>query len=192
MTIPAIAPSETHRIMESWEITTAGRVWLTITGHNRFGQMMEKKTSIGPNKAGSKLKISQADRELNQEMVADEKHDPFRNGLLVRVDADQNDDPATASRDAVPMKELLTVFEKHGNAFQSAVNGLGEVPVRRMRELADEVEASAKQRDFLDETIEERFTHRRSQEDAVYDLQGQRTKARERAVSADDEVGSDD
>lgn len=180
-------PTETHRTMETWEITTDGRVWLTTVAHNRFGQPMEKSVSLGPNKAGSKLKISQADRELNQERVADEKHDPFRNGLLVRLDQPQNADPATTSLDAIPTRDLLELFTKHGNAFHAAVDALGEVPVRRLYDLCDDVDATAKQKEYLAEQIELRFTNRRSQEDAVFDLSGVRDRARERATRDEDD-----
>lgn len=184
MTMPM---PEAHRTMEQWEITTAGRVWLTTTSHNRFGQPIEKDISVGPNRVGARIKISQADRELNQERIADAAMDPFRNGLLVRADKSQQEDPATASSDAIATKDLLAIFAKHGNAFHAAVDSLGELPLRRLLELCDEVDASAKQKEYLAEQVETRFTNRRSQEDAVYDLSGYRDRDRERAVVAQDE-----
>jgi hypothetical protein len=174
MTTETIADPE--KTFETWEVTTAGRVWLQTTTFTRHGQPNLKDVSLGPNKVGAKLKISVADREMNQEKVANEANDPFRNGLLVRVDASQQANPETASTDAVATKDLLAIFSKNGNAFQSAVKQLGEVPVRRMRELANQVDATAKQVEFLDALIEERYRRGHSQEDAVFDLSGERRR----------------
>lgn len=160
--------------LETWETTTPGRVWVTTTSYTRHGQPVMKDISVGPNKVGAKLKISTADREMNQERVADPANDPFTNGLLVRLDADQNLTPATVSVDAVPTKNLLELFKKNGNAFHAAVDKLGEIPVRRLRELADQVDASAKQVEYLDEVITTKFRRSASQTDAVFDLTGAR------------------
>jgi len=159
--------------METWESTTSGRVWLQTTTYTRHGQPLVKDISVGPNKVGAKIKISTADREMNQEQVADERNDPFRNGLLVRVDKDQQQDPATQSSEAIPAKDLLAIFGKNGNAFHAAVNKLGEVPLRRLRAMADEIDATAKQVEYLDDRIQT-YRNARSQEDAVFDLSGER------------------
>lgn len=173
MPATAAAPPAPHEVMETWEITTPGRVWLKVTTHNRHGQPIIKDISLGPQRVGQKLKITQADREMNQEDVADTAFDPFRNGLLVRVDADQNSDPNTESVDALTTQQLMDIFAKHGNAFRASVEKLGEVPIRRLREMADALDATVKQVSFLDEVIEERYVKRASQPDAVYSLSGE-------------------
>jgi len=170
---PATAqPLQAHEVIETWEISTPGRVWLQTTTYSRHNQPVIKDISLGPNRVGQKLKITQADREMNQERVADSAHDPFRNGLLVRVDADQNTDIATASQDALTAAQLMDIFSKHGNPFRTAVEALGEVPIRRLREMADAVDATVKQVQFLDEVIEERYFKAGSQPDAVFSLSG--------------------
>ncbi len=167
------------QIMETWEITTEGRVWFQTTVYNRFGQPQDKDVSLGPKKMGSKIKISQADRERNQEMVQDPSFDSFTNGLLVRVDADQNLTPKTASTDALSVADLLSIYEKKDAAFREAVQALGQVPIRRLREMAEAVDASMSQVAILDEVIEERYRQSASQPDAVFDLSGQRRPERE-------------
>lgn len=172
MTAPA-----PDQVMESWEMTVPGRVWVQTTGHNRFGQPVQKDVSVGPNKIGAKLKISVADREMNQEMVERADLDPFRNGTLVRVKGGDPADPGVASTDALSGTELTLLFEKSGNAFQSAVNALGEIPVRRMRALCDAIDASASQRDYLDEVINDRYRSPGSSQgtgSAVFNLAGER------------------
>lgn len=167
------------QVMETWEITTEGRVWFQTTTHNRFGQPQDKDVSLGPKKMGARIKISQADRERNQEMAQSPQFDAFTNGLLVRVDADQNANPKTASTDALTTSDLLAIYEKRDAAFREAVEALGQVPIRRLREMAEAVDASMSQVAILDEVIEERYRKSSSQPDAVFDLSGQRRPERE-------------
>lgn len=172
--------ADPEKTFETWECTTPGRVWFQTTTFTRHGQPLLKDVSVGPNKVGAKIKISVADRRMNQEQVADAAFDPFTNGLLVRTDASQQALPETQSEAAIPTKDLLSLFAKNGMAFQSAVKKLDEIPLRRMRELADDVDATAKQVDFLDAQLEEiTASRRRSQEDAVFDLSGTRRPERE-------------
>jgi hypothetical protein len=142
---------------EVWTITTAARVWLQKTAYTRTGHPIVQDFSIGPRKAGTQFKILTSDREMNQERTGQDGLDPFRNGLLVRVDADQQLDDSTASEDALSVDDLLVMFGKSGNAFVSAVKKLGDVPLRRAREMADAVDASASQVRALDEAIQVRF-----------------------------------
>lgn len=167
------------QVMETWEITTEGRVWFQTTTYNRFGQPQDKDVSLGPKKMGARIKISQADRERNQEMAQSPEFDAFTNGLLVRVDADQNANPKTASTDALSTADLLAIYEKRDAAFREAVEALGQVPIRRLREMAEAVDASMSQVAILDEVIEERYRKSSSQPDAVFDLSGQRRPERE-------------
>jgi len=134
---------------------------------------------VGPKKSGQKLRISRADREMNQENVSDPKFDPFVNGLLVRVDKDQNLDKKTASTDAVSTKDLLAIYELKGDAFRIEVSKLGQVPIRKLREMAEAVDAAVSQIAILDEVIAERYRKAASQPDAVFDLGGVRRPERE-------------
>lgn len=174
-----VGPDDPSQVMETWEITTEGRVWFQTTVYNRFGQPQDKDVSLGPKKMGSRIKISQADRERNQEMVQDAAFDSFTNGLLVRVDADQNTNPKTASTDALSTADLLGIYEKKDAEFRQAVEALGQVPIRRLREMAEAVDASMSQVAILDEVIESRYRKASSQPDAVFDLSGQRMPERE-------------
>lgn len=165
----AVKPREGEEV---WELTVPGRVWVKVTKYTRSGHPITEVASWGPKKQGQQFRITTTDRELNQENVADPQHDIFRNGMLVRVDAPQNDDEMTASEDAVSTEDLLTIFEKNGNAFQSAVKKLGETPIRRLREMADAVDASNAQVRYLDEIIGERFRRGGPQADVELFLDG--------------------
>ncbi len=175
----AVEQDDPTKQIETWEITTEGRVWLTVTAFTRHGQPQDKDVSLGPKKIGQKLKISVADRERNQENVTDPKFDPFVNGLLVRVDGDQQAVKATQSTDALSTADLMSLYELRGDEFQAAVEALGQVPIRRLREMAEAVDATASQIRILDDVIQERYRKAASQPDAVFDLGGQRRPERE-------------
>lgn len=137
---------------EIWETTTPGRVWVMTTDDRG----KDKPISVGP-KTGSRLRIKSTDREIVQDSILNDGSDPFTNGLLKRVDADQNEDPMTASDQALSTEELTAIFESTGNAFQSKVKKLNELNARRLREVAEAVDAKASQIAFLDEHIEANF-----------------------------------
>lgn len=137
---------------EIWETTIPGRIWV-ITTDDRG---KEKPISVGP-KVGARLRIKSLDREVAQDSILTDDGDPFTNGMLKRVDADQNDNPQTASTQALTTEELSAVYTKSGAAFQAAVRKLNELNVRRLREMAEVLDAKASQISFLDSHIEEHY-----------------------------------
>lgn len=137
---------------EIWETTTPGTVWVTVTDDRG----KEKDISVG-GQPGQRLRIKSLDREIVQDRILDDASDPFTNGLLKRVDADQNLDEATASDQALTTEDLEAIFLKTGNAFQAAVRKLNELNVRRLREVAEALDAKASQISFLDEHIEANY-----------------------------------
>lgn len=143
---------QTREGEEIWETTTDGTVWVSVTDDRG----REKQISVG-GRAGQRLRLKTLDREVNQEAIFDEEADPFRNGLLRRVDADQNSDEATATDQAFSPEQLAKLFAKNGNSFRASVDKLNEVNVRRMRALADDLEVSTAQLSYLEEVIEAKF-----------------------------------
>lgn len=143
---------------EVWAIQVAGSVSLRVTTNNRFGQAVEGMTRVGPNRKGHSFRIKTVDREENQARCYDPQFDPFLNGMLVRVDADQQQDPATASSDALTTEQLLDIYEITGVKFERKVKGLGEIPLRRLVEVGESMDASHKQITFVRDLIAERYT----------------------------------
>lgn len=137
---------------ELWETTTPGTVWVTVTDDRG----REKQISAG-GRVGAPLRIKTLDREINQEAVYEVESDPFRNGLLRRLDADQNEDEGTASDQALSQEQLVKLFAKNGNAFRSAVDKLNEINIRRMRGMADDLDVTTAQLAYLNEIIEEKY-----------------------------------
>ena len=133
---------------EVWETTTDGVVWIpTVDARNR-----ERLVRVGES-AGSRLLISTLDREVAQDRVRPDGTDPFRNGMLRRVDVDQNLDENTRSEHALSTDQLTAIFGRSGTAFRSAVDKLSEFNVRRLNDLAEPMDASASQTTYLREKV---------------------------------------
>lgn len=121
---------------EFWTMQSQSTLFLEELGHNRLGQNISKEIKVGPNQQGREIKIRHSDRLENQRMVATKEQDPFRNGTLLRRDADQQADPLTASPDALSTEDLFEITELPQEDFEAKVPTLGERPVRRLLELA--------------------------------------------------------
>lgn len=135
---------------EVWETTTNGYVWVRKTDE-RGRTKLEK---VG-GKAGSRLRIKTLDREIAMEEAGESN--PFVSGLLKRIDADQSEDPDTATEHALSTEELMVGFAKSGNAFRAFVDKLNEFNVRRMDSMAEGVDASASQISYLKEVIATKY-----------------------------------
>lgn len=135
---------------EVWESCVKGRVWVEITD----ARGMPKVTStLG---VGARLRITAEDRQRNQERIVDIQGDPFINGMLRRIDANQSEDPTTDSPQALADEDLKMVFTLEQAAFEEYVSELNELNVRRMKDMAP-VNASVLQDKFLDEQLQTRW-----------------------------------
>lgn len=132
---------------EVWETTTDGTVYIPVVDARGREQVIQ----VG-GAAGSILRIASLDREIAQDRVPDGT-DVFRNGMLRRVDADQNEDEKTASTAAISTQQLIDIFTKAGNAFRSAVDKLDEFNVRRLHEAMEMCDASVSQQNYLNEKL---------------------------------------
>lgn len=132
---------------EIWELMVPGRVHVEVTNHRGRPQNL---SVVGKK---SRLRISTTDREIAQERIRVAENDPFRNGMLRRVDSKvvdtQRDDNELSDDD------LREVFNLTGADFESLVRTLSEVNVRRLREMTEDVDASASQIAFLRKHIED-------------------------------------
>lgn len=134
---------------EIWETTVPGRVTVTIT--NSRGRPQDLSV-VG---AGQRLRITATDRELVEESIRDRQNNPFRNGTLYQVGGPKAIEPA--SPDALSDEDLRLTFESTGAEFESIVEALSEVNVRRLKVLTGPVDASRSQIEFLDKIIAERY-----------------------------------
>jgi len=138
--------------MEVWISQIAGQIGVEIT---RDRGRNTRETVIVP--GYGRLRISEADRILAMELCIVPEVNCFTNGMLVREDADQNADVRTMSIDALTADQLVKIFSFSGRKFENEVNKLGEIPIRRMLEMSDDVDASVSQVAYLNKQIAERW-----------------------------------
>lgn len=145
-----------EKIMETWEITTEGTVWVSKMDM-REGKYV--KTRVGGRQGGSRrLHITRDDRRFNQEQVVEEmKHnDPFTNGALVLVSAEVADDiDTTYHLTGEDLRRLLEI--KDTELFETEVADIkSELILRRLKEVA-ESDATVAQLQFINDVIESRY-----------------------------------
>jgi len=136
-----------EKTREIWESTIPGRVSLTV--ENSRGQQQ----TVSVSGKGSRLRLSQLDRELAEEVIRKPENNPFRNGMLVRVDGKGH----APSPDELSDDDLKAIFELDQSDFQNTVRELGQVNVRRLKAMVVEVDASKSEMEFIDEVIQEKW-----------------------------------
>lgn len=170
----AAPPQQPEHKMETWEMRAEGRVILNVLKANRFGVPIESQLTIGPNRRGYRFEISPDDRKENQQLVMDAQHDPFRNGLLLRVDQAQNADPETVSAVALSDDEMLSIIDLPEEEFRTKVASLNEVATRQVRDLATAAGASHGKVTWLDEHIREAYAKGAPQQSITDDTKSER------------------
>jgi hypothetical protein len=130
---------------EIWELMVPGRVHVEVTNHRGRPQNL----SVSGKK--SRLRISTTDREIAQERIREAEHDPFRNGMLRRVDSKVL--AAERAVNELSDEDLREVFNLTGDEFEDMVRSFSEVNVRRMAGMTEEVDASNSQIAFLKQYI---------------------------------------
>ncbi len=160
---------------ECWEMQTGGTVWVNTTLDAAKGTT--KSTSVKGK--GSLLYISAEDRKVAMERVRDKKNDPFTNGMLLRKDADQNQDPETKSPSAASDDDLRAMFKiKTIARFTTAVDDLSEVSLRRLVALAQTDETiTAAQKERLTQVLNDKYGPNKGKED-VRHLEAEELAAR--------------
>lgn len=151
---PVAIPAST---VETWEMRVDGKIVLNVLKTTRFGQPIEAILTIGPKRKGMRFTINADDRKDNQRIVAAVEHDPFKNGMLLRIDEDQQAEEETQSEAALTDEQYLEILDLDDAAFATRVATLPEVPVRNLRQLAEGAGASHTKVTWLDQHIHDRF-----------------------------------
>jgi len=142
---------------EQWMMMNDSILFLEVLGHDRFGNRQAKELKVGPSRRGHKFWISQSDRMANQMMVADVAFDPFRNGTLTRVDADQHTDPNTASDQALTDEQIIEMLDLSVAELEDRVSRLAEIPMRRVLDLATAMDVSHQKLTLIEDIIKDRY-----------------------------------
>lgn len=139
-------------VEEIWETTGFGMIYVKVSGVDG----KERSLGVG-GKPGQKLRISEYDRMRNQEVVMDEKADVFTNGMLLRVDADQNDDPMTKTDQVLTAEDIVEIFGLTGKSFTERVDQLNEYNARRLLAEAETLDATNSQIQALKAMVETKW-----------------------------------
>lgn len=130
-------------VEELWETTGHGLIYVHVTGIDGKDRVV----SVG-GQPGQKLRITEYDRTRNQERVMDANADVFSNGMLIRKDTDEQPSDQILSHDAI--EEL---FNLGAAEFKDRAYALNEYNVRRLKEIAEDLDATKSQIDTLDRII---------------------------------------
>lgn len=152
---------------ETWEMQTGGTVYVESLIDPVRGLTKMLKASG----KGARVRISTMDRKLAQERTREKKHDPFTNGLMLRVDSDQQEDEETASPSAMTDSGLTKLFAfKQQARFRAAIGDLTEVSFRRLMALSEEDEnVTAVQLNILKEHFNSTFSINRGKDESMKD-----------------------
>lgn len=152
---------------ETWEVQTGGTVYV----ESLIDPVRGLSKTLKASGKGARLRISTMDRKLAQERTRDEKHDPFRNGLMLRIDEDQQEDPETASPSAMSDEGLKKLFAlKQQARFRAAIGDLSEISLRRLKALAEDDETvTSVQNDIINTRIEDEFSVNRGKDASLKD-----------------------
>jgi hypothetical protein len=173
-TATAQGPGVPTSVMETWEMRVDGTIYLNVLKATRFGQVIESQMKVGPRRKGHRFEISTDDRRDNQRNIVTAEQDPFRNGMLTRVDANQQAEPETQSEAVLTPEEELAILDLPEDEFRAKVAGLPEVPVRNIRSVAEAAGASHSKVTWLDDHIRERFQPGGPQESLTSDTKSER------------------
>jgi hypothetical protein len=157
MTTPLV---DDKNVIEIWEITTGGTVWVWTRDVRQPGHM--QKTRVGGKAGGSKrLRITRDERRYNEEQVIEEMtdHNVFRNGSLKLISSEDGskaeDVDTTYHLDTADLLALLEV--KDEELFRSEVEALqSELILRRLFMIAEK-NATVAQLDTVRDVVEERY-----------------------------------
>lgn len=142
---------------ELWKMETDAIVYLEIEGKTRYGDSLGKEFKVGPNRKGYEFIMKTADRIDCQRAIIDPAQDPFRNGTFSRVDADQQQDPNTASEQAITTEQIIDMLDQPLAQFEDSIGRLEEVPIRRVLETAIAMDVSHQKITLLEDVIKDRY-----------------------------------
>lgn len=117
---------------EIWESTTGGTTFVHVRDPRNAQGWVQRKVG---GKGTQRITLTVAEREFNQELVAyeNDQHDPFSNGLLVRVSPKAVERGEAERTDA----ELIDILGLPDDDFAATLASLdSEVLVRRLHALS--------------------------------------------------------
>lgn len=135
---------------EIWESNIPGRVFVEIVNHNGRPQSI---SCVGK---GSRLRVKTADRQIAEENIRLPQNNPFRNGMLTRVDSNAGALEGDQSN-ALTDEALFELFALPPADFVLALDQLTELNIRRLKEAAIPQDATASQVEAIQSVLNEKW-----------------------------------
>lgn len=145
---------DNRKAQEIWETTTGGTTFVHVKDPRNPDGWVQKKVG---GRGTKRITLTVEEREFNQELVTYENkgHDPFTNGLLVRIS------PKDVERGQFEITDDEIVALLTGGTdeeFEATVKGTqSEVVLRRMMGLAER-NATMHRFQILQDVVDERYT----------------------------------
>jgi hypothetical protein len=138
--------------LESWKNASLGRV--VLKKYNQRGELADEMVT-----GGKVFHISPKERRINQEMAASPDLDFFQNGFLtpVRLIETEEDAAELASNpNLLSEEDMRGLFKGNWKAFDQKVQEISNLTtLKRMLEVAQEVDATIRQVDVVNARIQE-------------------------------------
>lgn len=137
--------------LECWK--NAGMSTVGINKFDTRGNMVQEMVP-----GGRKIFLTPEERRMNQEVAAHDSLDVFANGMLVPVrliDSEEDTAKLQANVNAMSETAMKALFKSQKPAFQAKVDEISNVTtLRRLLEVASEVDASIRQAEYIQARIE--------------------------------------
>lgn len=139
-----IATEEDRLLPEIWELTIPGRVIVAV---HLSGGVVRHQSRQG---VGQRLRLTAYDRKVAQEQIRVPENDPFTNGMLVRVDQGRT---GARSHNELDDPALGETFALDDEDFETTIDSLSEVNLRRLKGMARTSKARQTQVEAVDAMI---------------------------------------
>lgn len=136
---------------EIWESNIPGRVFVEST--NPSTGRAKSTSCVGK---GSRLRISTLDRLIAEEGIRESSNNPFRNGMLTRVDAEADKLDGDVSN-ALTDTQLFELFALTPAEFIGALDSLTELNVRRLKEACVSQDATNSQVEAIQAVLDKKY-----------------------------------
>lgn len=136
--------------LEIWENPTQSLVSLVKLDHR--GVQIDALVN-----AGRRIHLTPEEREINEGLCAEDKLNPFRNGLLrpIKLTSDPDAPEAVITANAKSDDELAELLKKNGAVFAKALLEIdSDVTLRRLESVASVSDATVKQMEAIKARLE--------------------------------------
>lgn len=137
---------------ETWRSSIPGTI--VVKKYDRRGDVVEE-VVLG----NRSFQITPDERLFNQDLAATSEQDPFRNGMMQPVrllDGTEDAAEIASNPNLLSESDMVTMFKAHYKTFESRIKQITNIStLTRLREVAEEVDATMKQVGLIDLRLKE-------------------------------------